>query len=70
MTDVEECEFRKIHKEIILVFYIVMQIFIFCLLARPIFYSFIYLTTLSVPQAVCTTPSPALFCSSHLIICG
>jgi len=43
MTDVEACEFRKIQKEIILVLYIVLQVFNFCLPTRPIFYSFIYL---------------------------
>jgi hypothetical protein len=26
MTDVEACEFRKVHKEIILVLYVVMQV--------------------------------------------
>jgi hypothetical protein len=46
----------KIHNEIILVLYIVMQVFNFCLLTRPIFYSFIYLRTLSVSQTVRTTP--------------
>ena len=66
MTDVEACEFRKIHKEIILVLYVVMQVFIFCLLTRPIPYLSIYLKTLSLSQAVCTTPSPTLFYPAHL----
>jgi hypothetical protein len=66
MTDVVACEIRKIHKEIILVLYIVIQAFNFCLLTRPIFYSCIYLTILSVSQAECTTPSPTRFCVAHL----
>jgi len=66
MTDVEVCEFRKVHKGIILVLYIVMQVFNFCILTRPIFYSFIYSTTLSVSQTVCTTPRPTLFSPAHL----
>jgi len=65
-VDVEACECKKLYKEIILVLYVVMQVLIFYLLNRPIFYSFIYLTTLSVPQAVCTTPSPTLFCPTRL----
>jgi len=65
-VDVEACECKKIYKEIILVLYVVMQVFIFCLLNRPIFYSHIYLTTLSISQAVCTTHSPTLYCPVHL----
>lgn len=71
MTDVEACEIRKVHKEIILVLYIVMQVFIF-LSTHSSSISFIHLfnNALSSSGRMYNTSSNSVLSLAVIIISG